>query len=273
MAKIILKCERDVAFDSPDHLVPEGTKSDNSKNPRFNKRLYALYAPNMPAVLDLGCSGGGFVKDCIDDGCLAVGLEGSDFSKRSGRVEWATIPDNLFTCDISRDFQLYIGNNGKMDPLKFDVVTMWEVIEHIAERDLPTLCKNIQKHLKPGGLWIASVGWGSIVLGGLEHHQTVKERDWWENMFMKNGFTNMPNLMRHFNTQWVRGAKLPLRYGFNIVLTNDPTKAPRPVRGSVVDTIMDYSVGLPGGVGQILNVYWEGSPCQMVKRKLFGRRV
>src|SRR5579871_948679 len=97
---ISLSCERPVALASPDHKFPWGTLRDNSRNRRFNQKLYRLFGVKQAlAILDVGCSGGGFVRDCIEDGHLAIGLEGSDYSKRNQRAEWATIPHFLYTCD------------------------------------------------------------------------------------------------------------------------------------------------------------------------------
>src|SRR5437763_1568188 len=96
-----LDCTKPIASDSPDHLVPRGTKNDNSRNRLFNRKAELLLTKKQLRVLDFGCTGGGFVKDCIDDGHIAVGLEGSDYSKRAHRAEWATIPQSLFTCDIT----------------------------------------------------------------------------------------------------------------------------------------------------------------------------
>jgi hypothetical protein len=96
-----------VAFDSPDHLVPHGTAKDNSTNLMFNLKVEKLFKNlnRLLKVLDLGCSGGGFVRSCIERGCLAVGLEGSDYSKIHRRAEWPILGDYfLFTSDITRPF-------------------------------------------------------------------------------------------------------------------------------------------------------------------------
>ena len=123
--RVIMEAEREVAYKSPDHLLPWGTKRDNSRNPRFNDKLYRLFPryEQMLKVLDMGCSGGGFVKSCFDEGCLAVGIEGSDFSKRFRRAEWRTIPEYLFTCDITGNFDLSLEFQGKTERMIFDVVT------------------------------------------------------------------------------------------------------------------------------------------------------
>src|ERR1051325_2350118 len=159
LRKLRVRAEREVAYESPDHLIPWGTRRDNSRHRRFNQKLYQLFGEERPPiwVLDLGCSGGGFVKDCLDDGCMAVGIEGSDFSKRTKRAEWRTIPEHLFTADITKPFEVFGEFPGGEKQLKFDVITNWEVMEHIHERDIPGVVENVKKHLKPGGLWIMSV--------------------------------------------------------------------------------------------------------------------
>ena len=243
--KISLKCERTVAFDSPDHLIPWGTRRDNSRNMRFNNKLFALFGKSFPNVLDLGCSGGGFVKDCLDAGCVAVGLEGSDYSKKHKRAEWATIPDYLFTCDITKNFQLYLsdadGKEGKR-PIRFDVVTSWEVMEHIATLDIPGVCQNVSKHLKVGGLWIMSISGQGDEVQGVQLHQTIKPKPWWAETFRKNGFVHVPELERYFRTQYVQG-KYDNESGFHLIFTNDRSKLPGIPWQSSYDALLDYWIG------------------------------
>src|SRR5258707_1074456 len=90
--RVTLDAEREIAFDSPDHVMPWGTRHDSFVNQRFNKKLWRLYSATQAVhVLDLGCAGGEFVRTCINDGHCAVGLEGSDWSKRYKRSAWALI--------------------------------------------------------------------------------------------------------------------------------------------------------------------------------------
>lgn len=229
MSKITLKAEKEIAFDSPDHVMPLGTRTDNSKNQRFNNKLYHLFNKRAAiTVLDLGCSGGGFVKNCLDDGCLAVGLEGSDYSKKMRRAEWATIPDYLFTCDVTRQFELF--EDGK--PMQFDVVTAWEVMEHIKIKDLPTLIANVKKHLKPSGLWIMSVSPNEEIINGAVLHQTVQDKEWWIEMLRKQGFTHLPEFDQYFNTQYIRGPKYGASGSFHLIVSYEPSKSPSiPVQG------------------------------------------
>lgn len=230
--KVILECERKVAYDSPDHLVPWGTKRDNSTYPWFNDKLYRLYAEKSSVqlrVLDLGCSGGGFVKACIDDGNFAVGLEGSDFSKKHRRAEWRSIPENLFTCDITKRFSLSLQNGGKRRPLKFNVVTTWEVMEHITEKDVVGVAENVKRHLEKDGLWIMSIAPMDDYVDGVNLHQTVKPRAWWIKKLEKAGFKSQDDIRHYFDGHFLRGGKRG-NGSFNLVLSlrdGTPPTSPR----------------------------------------------
>jgi len=242
---IRLETSKSVALDSPDHVMPWGTKKDNSRNRRFNEKLYALFAgvPQL-RVLDLGCSGGGFVRDCLNDGCLAVGLEGSDYSRRHQRGEWTTIDKFLLTCDITADFRLYSLDSANQEPLRFHVVTSWEVLEHIPESALGGLIENVKKHLVPGGLWIASICPTEDVVGGVRLHQTVKPKQWWLRMFAEAGLHHIEQHVDYFNTQFVRGPKYGTpRESFHVVLTNDLSAAPKPRKVSPQAWIYDRWLG------------------------------
>jgi SAM-dependent methyltransferase len=216
--KVLLDCTKSIAFDSADYLTPWGTKRDNSRNFRFNEKLYALYKKTKRLnVLDLGCSGGGFVRDCLDDGHFSVGLEGSDFSFKTRRAEWRIIPENLFTCDITEKFQIKSQIGDTIEQLRFDVITAWEVLEHIPENKLSGLLENIFTNLMPGGLFIASVSQSSDIIEGQELHVTRHPADWWIRLFNARGFDYLPQYVKYFNTQFVRGPKFGAPGSFHVV--------------------------------------------------------
>lgn len=206
-----------VALDSRDHLKPQGTKDDNSRNPRFNHKLLSLLSQRPLRLCDVGCSGGGFVKDMLDAGQIAIGLEGSDYSLKRKRAEWATIPDHLFTCDITHPFTIVpVGDGEEGDaprPALFDVITAWEVMEHIPEDRLPQLCRNVRLHLAPQGLWIMSV---SRQQG--YHHVTVHDERWWTTFFEQEGFRNRPDLVKYFDRDWIRGPHQAAPDSFHLIL-------------------------------------------------------
>ncbi len=247
LTRVQIEAERPVAIGSPDHEMPWGTRMDNSRNRRFNQKLYKLFGLQRAPlwVLDLGCSGGGFVKDCQDDGCVAVGVEGSDFSRRYRRAEWRTIPEWLFTADITRRFQIQGEFPDGVRPLRFEVITSWEVIEHIAEADLPNVVDNVKRHLTPNGLWILSASPNEEVIGGVRLHQTVQSRDWWIRRFQEFGLVHLSRHVRYFNTQFVRGPKYGAPRSFHLVLSPDPTRAPAvPTEGPMI-RLYDHWLGSP----------------------------
>ncbi len=200
-----LRAESQVADDSADCRLPRGARNDNSTNPKFNQKLYSLFNYKQDlALLDLGCSGGGLVKSVLDDGFTAVGLEGADICKRLQRAEWGTIPLHLFTCDITRPFSLETPGNSCR--FLFDVITMWEVLEHIPRENLPGLIDNIHGNLKPSGLFIASVDMAPDENPNCNavYHHTLEDRKWWTEQLARAGFDPVEN--HGFRIEdWVRG--------------------------------------------------------------------
>ena len=185
-----------VALDSPDHLVPHGTMRDNSVNPAFNRKLYQLIS-KQSRICDLGCAGGGFVRACVRDGYKAIGIEGSDYSKIMGRAEWAAIPHLLFTADLTRPFSI---TEDRL-PALFDVVTGWELMEHIPEDRLGTFFENLDDILHPFGRFIASIA----TFSDPPWHVTVKTPDWWLCRFHDAGLEMDGHALEHFGGDWVRG--------------------------------------------------------------------
>ena len=135
--------------------------------------------------MDLGCSGGGLVLDFILRGHRGFGVEGSDHPKGAQRAEWRVLRNNLFTADITRPFRLSEIDGG--EPIQCDVISMWEVMEHIADEDLPGLFANIKAHLKPDGLFIGSVALNADDHNGASYHRTVKPQDWWQKRYAELG--------------------------------------------------------------------------------------
>jgi SAM-dependent methyltransferase len=209
--------------------MPHGTARDNSQNPLFNQKLWLLFPNRKVSVLDIGCSGGGFVKSCVDQGYEAIGLEGSDYSQKTGRAEWGTIPERLFTCDATTDFSLFVTDPGLglRQPARFDVITAWEFIEHIAEADLPAVCRNVDRHLIFDGLWAMSVSPNEEIINGVRLHQTVRERNWWLDFFRDQGWTNRDELVGYFGNDWVRGPFQNAPESFHVVLMRKDAPSPK----------------------------------------------
>lgn len=198
---IALETAFPVAYDSPDHINPLGTIQDNTRNFAFYNKCRKLFGLNM-SFLDLGCSGGGLVFDFALNGHLAIGLEGSDRSQKMGRANWRTIPNNLFTCDITKPFTLR--DTKANTTKKFEVISCWEVLEHIPEADLSQLLDNVTTHLADGGIFIGSIS--KIMDDPL--HVTIYENNWWVKKFAELGLSMVVGYGDSFEfSEFCRGVK------------------------------------------------------------------
>lgn len=202
---IALETDYPVAYESNDHLAPWGTKNDNTRSQRFCRAVEAHFGRKVMA-LDLGCSGGGLVYDFLIRGNVAFGLEGSDHSLKAQRAEWSVIPDYLRTCDIAKPFLLRDQRTGNR--AKFDVISMWEVVEHIPEALLPQLFANVRDHLAEGGLFVGSAATYDDVHDGVSYHPTVKPQMWWRTFAQSQGLTFVPSAMFAFK-DFCRGSGNP----------------------------------------------------------------
>ncbi len=238
-----------VDVDSPDHLQPCGTLQDNSTNVRFNEKLSQLYGERGVKIglriLDLGCAGGGFIKSCLDEGCFAVGLEGSDYSRKYCRAHWPILDNKfLFTADITKPFSVRSVNNREAQPISFHVITMWEVLEHLREEELTQTFLNIKNHLDNRGILVVSVAIFEHAHNGVDLHQSVHPTSWWLERFNQEGFVRMPKLEEFFNGMYVRGSKIlaPKNYvhgSTNYVFALNADAVPEPPRLSKRDKRLD----------------------------------
>ena len=190
-------------------------------NPQFNRRLYEL-KPGTLIIADLGCSVGAFVSDCIRDGHIAIGIEGTDWYLRHiGKTkqwptdptvcirdktfqvddysEWPRFPGSFFTADITQPFRL---ENYDGTYVGFDVVTAWEVMEHLAPEGVAQMLQNVRSMLNSDGLFICSI---SEQKG--QFHKTVRPPGWWDSAFAAAGLVLRPDLLGHFGQEWIRGPK------------------------------------------------------------------
>lgn len=181
---IQLVSENRIAWDSADHLFPHGTAKDETRSPAFVQSAINHFQKSVD-YLDIGCAGGGLVYDFFRANCLAVGLEGSDHSERAKRAYWNLIPNNLFTCDVTKKFKILKDNELQ----KFDLVGAWEFLEHISENDLSSVFENIALHLKSeDSLFVGNISTFHEHSGSACWHVTVKPEAWWREIFLKNGF-------------------------------------------------------------------------------------
>jgi len=221
-----IRCETDfpLASDSPDHLHPLGTRFDRSSNSRFVRKLLQIARLNkIPQlrVLDLGCSAGTSVRQLIDYGQFAIGLEGSDYSRMYSRDAWGVIPKFLFTADITKPFRLILESDGTPTDLDFHVITAWEVLEHLTEDQVSGMLRNVSSSLGNCGLLIVSVDTtASPSLDDIELHQCIQTEASWNKVMIDHGFQRHPEAEAFFDGQYVRGPKKDhVPSSFNMVLS------------------------------------------------------
>ena len=182
---IRLVSEHHLALDSNDYLYPESTTEGCMRHPRLCQKAETLFGHNIN-FLDVGCGGAALVFDFAVRGHLGIGLDGSDQCRKNGTGYWPLLPKNLFTCDITKPFVL---TNNIDNVAKFHLITMWEVLEHIAEQNLNAVLQNIKKHLAQDGFFIGSISRLEYFnpTTGIIYHQTVREPEFWSAKFAENG--------------------------------------------------------------------------------------
>jgi 2-polyprenyl-3-methyl-5-hydroxy-6-metoxy-1,4-benzoquinol methylase len=171
-----------IAADSADHTHPHGCVNDNNGTQQYLNSIKKYFNNKQINVLDLGCAGGQIIINHLEVGDFAVGLEGSsNVFNGAGKHNWEKYYNkNLFLCDITEPFTCLSDNV----PILFDVIQMWEVLEHISEDKIDTLFKNIFTHLKDDGIFLGSI---SQQVDNL-HHVSIFSKEKWNEIFIKNKF-------------------------------------------------------------------------------------
>jgi 2-polyprenyl-3-methyl-5-hydroxy-6-metoxy-1,4-benzoquinol methylase len=88
-------------------------------------------------ILDVGCAGGAFPKAANDLGFSVIGIEPSKWMCEFGKKNY------------SLDLREGTLNEHNFDESTFDIITLWDVIEHLANPS--SVVKEINRILKPNG--------------------------------------------------------------------------------------------------------------------------
>ena len=180
-----LKTNYPIAESSNDHISPDSTTEGISRPTFFVQNCISVLGQDIKC-LDLGSGAAGLVYEYAMSQVLAIGVDGSDFCRVNRIGYWPLLPNNLFTCDITKPFSFL--SRDTQTQIYFDVITMWEVLEHIAESDLPDLFNNISHHLCKHGYFIGSISLVEYLdCDGNPYHVTLKPRDWWKAKFIESG--------------------------------------------------------------------------------------
>ncbi len=139
--------------------------------------------PAGTKVLDIGCGAGEFISELKKRGCEAWGV---DFDVKAIQIAKQRFGlKNIYALSFKEFFQ-------RKDLPKFDIVTFFEVIEHLADPE--GFIESVRELLKPQGKIILSTPCRERMLADLNgwdfppHHFTRWDRGSIENIFKKNGF-------------------------------------------------------------------------------------
>ena len=167
-----------INIENPEFLNPRGARYDGiSIDPKsFINKSKKFFGKNY-SHLDLGCGSGSLIYYSREENIDAVGID-NILDQKSKYAFWLSKYKNAYlNTDITKDFQIY----SKEEDAKFDLITLWEVFEHIEKQDLPILIKNIAKHMNKNSLLIGSVCTirDENPLKKSVYHKTVENKDWW----------------------------------------------------------------------------------------------
>ena len=200
--KVFIKTDHPVAYDSPDHLFPSGTFIDNTTKPAFVEACFRYFKRKI-SYLDIGCAGGGLVRNFLEEDHFGIGIEGSDISLNNKRAEWGRIPSHLFTADLTKPLSL-VDKNGSL--YKFDVIGAWEVMEHFPEDGVDQVLRTVRSHLAEGGIFTASIA--TYDIPHTNHHQCVHDEEWWHKKLKTYDLYPIENQVLFKLSQFPRGGDI-----------------------------------------------------------------
>lgn len=132
--------------------------------------------------LDYGC-GAGFVVESMRSHVFNEGSFGTDVS---------SVMCNAVNKRLGGQVALQIkGGKAPFEDHAFDLVTCFDVLEHVDEEDIPGLRDDILRLLSPGGLLFCNISLRlavSVDLNGDNLHRTVRPADWWDSIFSFDSF-------------------------------------------------------------------------------------
>jgi MPBQ/MSBQ methyltransferase len=117
----------------------------------FARELHAYVSDCHPMggdtrLLDIGCGFGSFVLVCREGGVQAQGVDVADFDLEFARQRLA----DAYPADSAESvYRKMDAMRMDFDDATFDVVTLWNVVEHIP--DASRVISEISRVLKPGG--------------------------------------------------------------------------------------------------------------------------
>lgn len=164
------------------------------RNHRFNDKVYQLLNKNL-FYMDIGTGWGGVVEDFINDGHMAVGIDGFYVYEKYLPYLWEKyLNTNFFLTNAAKPFHILWND----ERVYFDVITSFEFQEHLFENDQDIYIKNVYNNLKKDGYYICGISYSEQ--GG---HVTVRDRAWWIKKFNEHKFNECSELYEYFGNDFV----------------------------------------------------------------------
>jgi len=151
--------------------------------------------------LDVGCGLGYLIKEAVEEGIDAYGLELSRYA-----IENSIMKDRVLQGSIT---------NIPYKSNTFDVVSAIDCIEHVNKRDAGTSFLELNRVLKPGGICILTTP-NPLHIGNWMYdltHVNVREPEYWKRLLQKCGFKvklpYLPSFLKYY-FYWNLNVALPI---------------------------------------------------------------
>ena len=128
-----------------DASVYESETAGRRRTAQRHLKILRRYASHAGRLLDVGCASARFVVACVEAGWSVVGLEPSEALSAEATKVVANRAQIVAMTLEDADFA----------PSSFDVVTMWDVLEHVS--DPAAFFQRAASLVKPGGLLLINV--------------------------------------------------------------------------------------------------------------------
>jgi 2-polyprenyl-3-methyl-5-hydroxy-6-metoxy-1,4-benzoquinol methylase len=187
-------------YDSDDYISHTDSKESVMdriyqiiKNYSISKKLSMIngIVPEKGLILDIGCGTGDFLKACRKDGWRVCGIEPND--KARGLTAKKIDKEELVSDKIDSLLQTHGG--------KFDVITMWHVLEHVP--NLLEYIEQVKLLLKPEGSLIVAVP-------NFKSYDAKHYKEYW-------AAYDVPRHLWHFSENAIRN--IFEKYNFKVVTT------------------------------------------------------
>lgn len=141
-----------------------------------------------PRVLDVGCGTGGFLAFASERGADVYGFDASNAQAEYARANFENVRS-------ATSYDEYCEKLSRQ-PLTFDHITLWDVLEHV--REPFDLLRDLRGALEPNGLLFVSVPSGPAMLWKQRGYEILGKKfsyDPWEHVF----YYSLPALVRYLN--------------------------------------------------------------------------